>query len=103
AFGHALQALDLWVGPAHEVAIVGDPAAPDTRALVEEVTVRRFLPNRVLAVAAPDDEAARRAVPLLEGRVPVDGRATAYVCRRFVCQLPVTEPAALAAQLTGGV
>ena len=101
AFGHALQALDLWVGPAHEVAIVGDPAAADTRALVEEVTVRRFLPNRVLAVAAPDDEVARRAIPLLEGRVPVDGRATAYVCRRFVCELPVTEPAALAAQLTG--
>ena len=100
AFGHALQALDLWVGPAHEVAIVGDPAAPDTRALVEEVTVRRFLPNAVVAVAAPDDEAARRAVPLLEGRVPVDGRATAYVCRRFVCELPVTEPAALAARLT---
>ncbi len=101
AFGHALQALDLWVGPAHEVAIVGDPAAPDTRALVEEVTVRRFLPNRVLAVAAPDDEAARRALPLLEGRAPVDGRATAYVCRRFVCELPVTEPAALAARLAG--
>mgnify|MGYP000041237424 FL=1 len=101
AFGHALQALDLWVGPAHEVAIVGDPAAPDTRALVEEVTVRRFLPNAVVALAAPDDEAARRRIPLLEGRAPVDGRATAYVCRRFVCELPVTEPAALAAQLTG--
>ncbi len=100
AFGHALQALDLWVGPAHEVAIVGDPAAPDTRALVEEVTVRRFLPNRVLAVAAPGDEAARRAVPLLEGRTTVDGRAAAYVCRRFVCELPVTEPEALAARLS---
>ncbi|HXF71918.1 MAG TPA: thioredoxin domain-containing protein [Actinomycetota bacterium] len=100
AFGHALQALDLWVGPAHEVAIVGDPAAPDTRALVEEVTVRRFLPNRVLAVAAPGDQAARRAVPLLAGRTTVDGRAAAYVCRRFVCELPVTEPEALAARLS---
>ena len=99
AFGHALCALDLHVAPAKEVAIVGDPSAPDTRALVEEVTVRRFLPHRVLAVAAPDDEEARRAVPLLEGRTPVEGRATAYVCRRFVCELPVTEPAALAERL----
>ena len=29
-------------------------------------------------------------VPLLAGRVPVDGAAAAYVCRHFTCQLPVT-------------
>jgi uncharacterized protein YyaL (SSP411 family) len=28
-----------------------------------------------------------------------DGRATAYVCRDFVCQAPVTEAKALRAQL----
>src|SRR5439155_25583260 len=49
-FGAALCALDLYVGPAHEVAIVGDPEAADTRALVEEVIRARFLPNVVLAV-----------------------------------------------------
>jgi uncharacterized protein len=38
-------------------------------------------------------------VPLLADRPAVDGRAVAYVCEHFVCQLPVTEPADLAAQL----
>lgn len=38
-------------------------------------------------------------VPLLEGRVPVDGHAAAYVCERFACQLPVTDVPALEALL----
>jgi len=36
-------------------------------------------------------------------RPAVDGKATAYVCRHFVCQLPVTDPVALAGQLDAGV
>jgi uncharacterized protein YyaL (SSP411 family) len=38
-------------------------------------------------------------VPLLEGRVLVGGRAAAYVCRRFVCDAPVTGREALATLL----
>jgi uncharacterized protein YyaL (SSP411 family) len=33
------------------------------------------------------------SVPLLEQRGLVDGRAAAYVCHDFVCDLPVTSPA----------
>jgi len=101
AFGHALSALDLFLSPAREVAIVGDPNDQQTQALAAEVTVKRFLPNVVLAVAAPDDEESRDAVALLRGRAPVDGRPAAFVCERFACQLPVTDPEALASQLAG--
>ncbi|MGH2635280.1 MAG: thioredoxin domain-containing protein, partial [Actinomycetota bacterium] len=100
-FGHALCALDLYLGPVREVAIVGDPASEATRALADEVAARRFVPNHVLAVAAPDDEASREAVALLLERPQLEGRPTAYVCERFTCKLPVTDPEALAAQLTG--
>jgi uncharacterized protein YyaL (SSP411 family) len=98
-FGHALCALDAYLGPVREVAIVGDPAAEDTRALVAEVTVRRFLPNHVLAVAAPGDAEAAEAVALLLERPQLQGRPTAFVCERFTCRLPVANPEALAAQL----
>jgi uncharacterized protein YyaL (SSP411 family) len=40
-------------------------------------------------------EEARADIPLLEGRTAVDGRPAAYVCRGFVCERPVTDPAAL--------
>ncbi|HZD80922.1 MAG TPA: hypothetical protein VE646_12905, partial [Actinomycetota bacterium] len=57
------------------------------------------LPNHVLAVAAPDDDASRETVPLLRDREPTEGLPTAYVCERFACKLPVTDPQALVAQL----
>ena len=98
-FGHALCALDLYVGPAHEVAIIGDPTANATRALAAEVTDTTYRPNVVLAVAGPNDERATLAVPLLRAREAVDGRPTAYVCERFTCRLPVTDPPSLREQL----
>jgi len=97
-FGRALSALELYLGPSREVAIIGDPDDPRTRFMIDEVA-GRFLPSVVLAVARPDDDASRRAVPLLESRPQRDGLPTAYVCERFVCKLPVTEPDGLAALL----
>jgi uncharacterized protein len=97
-FGLALCALDLHLGPAKEVAVVGSPDDPGTRALVRAVTTNRWLPNVVVAAGAPGSEAAE-IVPLLRDRDPVDGRPAAYVCEHFACRLPVTEVDDLVAQL----
>jgi uncharacterized protein YyaL (SSP411 family) len=99
-FGRALCALDLFIGPVNQIAIVGDPTAKDTRALAD-VTTSEYRPNAVLAVAAPGDERTARTVPLLRDRAAREGRATAYVCERFVCKLPVTDVESLRAQLAG--
>jgi len=95
-FGHALCALDFAVGPVKEVAIVGEPEADDTVALLGVVGSR---PNVVTALARPDDDEAANAIPLLRDRPQIDGRATAYVCERFACKLPVTDAAGLAGLL----
>ncbi len=90
AFAHLLQALDFHLAAVKEVALVGDDVRP-----LERTVRSRFRPHLVLAAGEPD------GVPLLDGRTPVDGRAAAYVCERFACKRPVTEPAELENLLTG--
>ena len=96
AFAYLLGALDRAVHPPLEVAIVGDPSDPATAALAR-VVATRLLPGAVLLAAPPG--VGTDLSPLLVGRDQVDGRPTAYVCRSYACELPVTEPGALAAQL----
>ncbi len=98
--GHWLCALDFYLSTPKEVAVVGDRAATDTKGLLSEV-YRSFLPNRVL-VGMGDEDGASQTSPLMEGRARLDGRATAYVCRQYVCGLPVNDPDALARQLASG-
>ena len=102
-FGRALNALDLHLGPAFEVAVVGGRDDPRTRALVGTVIAERWLPNVVLALGAPGDADAREAVPLLRERSMVDDRPAAYVCEHLTCRLPVTDPHDLLEQLEGAM
>jgi uncharacterized protein YyaL (SSP411 family) len=74
-------------GP-EEIVVVG-PAGPERDALA--LAARRRLGSVVLVADGP-----REDVPLLVGRDAVEGRPAAYVCRGFVCERPVTDPAALA-------
>jgi uncharacterized protein YyaL (SSP411 family) len=91
AFGHLLQAIDFYLAPVREVAIVG----PATQAAELVRTVRAvYRPHVVVAAGDGGD-----GVPLLDGREPVGGRAAAYVCEHFVCQAPVTSAEELAAAL----
>jgi uncharacterized protein YyaL (SSP411 family) len=59
---------------------------------------RRYLPNRVLTGGV---EGSGGDLPLLAGKRARAGRPTAYVCERYACQAPTTEPAELGGQLDG--
>jgi uncharacterized protein YyaL (SSP411 family) len=84
AFGWALCALDLYLSPPRELAILG---GADTE--IARAALSGFAPNTVAAFGPADD------VPLLEGKTLVDGRPAVYVCERFACRAPVTDPAEL--------
>jgi len=81
AFGWMLVALDQHLAPHRELAIVGPPGAP-----VALAAVAAAAPTDVIAFGPADD------VPLLAGRTEVDGSPAVYVCERFACSLPVTDP-----------
>jgi uncharacterized protein YyaL (SSP411 family) len=98
AFARWLCAVDFALGQPVEIAIVGDPAAEATAELLRVVR-GGFRPNKVVALRAPGDAAAARAVPLLADRDALDGRPTAYVCRNYACRAPTSDPSELARQL----
>jgi len=95
AFGHLLGCMDMEVYGAIEVALVGERSAATFRAL-ERTVAERYVPSLVLAGGPPG---LRSTVKLLEDRPLVDGKPTAYVCRGYSCDKPVTEPDVLAGQL----
>jgi uncharacterized protein YyaL (SSP411 family) len=94
AFGWALAvAVALHDGP-REVAVVGPDGDPG-RAELHAVALAAVAPGLVISVGEPDLD----GVPLLVGRPLQAGRAAAYVCRNFTCELPVSDPQALLEQL----
>ncbi|MCS7061615.1 MAG: thioredoxin domain-containing protein [Anaerolineae bacterium] len=96
AFGQWLVAYDLAINPPKEIALVGDPTSSATQALLD-VVFDGFRPNQIVALKRAGETSP---IPLLAGREAIAGQATAYVCRRFACQMPVAEPAALRKQLS---
>ena len=91
AFAQTLQALDFYASAPAEVALVGPLQDSGMAELLAELR-EPYRPHQVLALLQP---LAGSAIPLLHGRVQLGGQATAYVCRNFACQLPVTTRAAL--------
>ncbi|MFE7664742.1 thioredoxin domain-containing protein [Streptomyces celluloflavus] len=85
-------------GP-REVAVVGPPDDPATRAL-HRAALLGTAPGAVVALGAPGSDDAREVV-LLQDRPLVDGRPAAYVCRNFTCDRPTTDPEELAERLRG--
>jgi uncharacterized protein YyaL (SSP411 family) len=84
AVGWALCALDLHLSPPRELAIAGPPDSAVGRAALAP-----FQPRTVVAVGPAS------GVPLLEGKGLVGGSPAVYVCERFACRAPVTDPADL--------
>jgi hypothetical protein len=85
---HWLAALDFMLAPPQGLAIIGDDPGP-----LLAVARACYRPNLVVAAGASGQDLG---IALLEGREALDGKATAYLCRQFSCERPVSNPEELA-------
>jgi len=94
-FGQMLQAIDFAAGPSYEIVIAGERDEENTRALLDRLK-KLYIPNKVVVLNEPADEEIRKLAPYTTGQPMNDERATAYVCRNYSCDRPVTDPGKMA-------
>jgi uncharacterized protein YyaL (SSP411 family) len=88
-----LAACEFYLGQRRQIVIAGERDDAGTQALLRELH-SHFLPNRIALLV--DSEETRRAlsgwIPSVAAMAKANGLASAYVCRDYACQLPVSEP-----------
>ena len=91
-----LCALDASLAKPRQIVIAGKRDAADTQALLREVRAR-FIPNKIVLLADGAEGQAwlSERLEFLKTAQPHDGKAQAFVCENFVCQLPTGDPAKL--------
>lgn len=97
AYPQMLIALDFAIGPSREIVIAGEQEDSGTQKMIRTV-YDRYLPNKVVALHPRESEAAKRIEalsPFIEKQTALGGKPTAYVCKNYVCDLPVTETSKL--------
>jgi uncharacterized protein YyaL (SSP411 family) len=95
AVGQMLAALDFYLGPVQEFAIVGDPRAHETKRVLQAIRAG-LRPNKVVAMKT--GQPGEDLLPLLAGKTST-GPVTTYICRDFTCQAPLVGAAAFQAEL----
>jgi uncharacterized protein YyaL (SSP411 family) len=88
-----MVALDFALQKPQQIVIAGKQHARDTRALMEIVNAD-FRPHSVVLLV--DGKAGQAYLgkhsEAYGAMVPRDGKATAYICEDFVCELPTNDP-----------
>ena len=92
--GHTqlLSAMIFAFGPAYEVVITGDAEAEDTIAMLEVLNLN-YHPNKVTLFRPIGNQKPpiTELAEFTKAQIPIDGKATAYVCKDYTCSAPTTD------------
>ncbi len=90
AYAQSLAALDFLLSAPMEIAVVGTRVDPATQSMIRAVQ-EPFAPNKVVAFGAEGEPDLKDGIPFLSGKVPLSGKPTAYICRNYTCNKPITD------------
>jgi len=92
AYTLLLAALDFGIGPSYEVVIVGQSDGADTQAMTRALN-GVYVPNKVVVLKPSEqrDPEITAIASFIKAHKQIDGKATAYVCRNYACELPTTD------------
>ena len=94
-----LAGVDRYHDRALEIVIVCPNNKAEAQTLLNELGAV-FLPNRVLSVVTVAElSELKQHIPLLDGKLAIKGKATAFVCERGRCELPTSDPKTFAKQI----
>ena len=94
-----LTALDYFLDEPIQVVIVqpGNGSKSDS---LRELVGKTFIPNHAYTFFTESKQKElEKELPVIQGKKPIGGKATAYVCRGPICSLPITEASKLKMEL----
>ncbi len=86
-FGRVLSAMEFHLSATKEIAIIGEAGNELGREIL-----KKYLPDAVVILSS-DAQADSAVIPLLKDRGMIDEKPTAYICKNYVCKLPLTDQA----------
>ncbi|MBP1995506.1 thioredoxin domain-containing protein [Paenibacillus eucommiae] len=102
--GHSLMlaAIDFAYSDSSEIVIAGAAEANETQQMLS-IVQRTFLPNALIILHPKGSagEEVRKLIPLVQDKLALGGKPTAYVCQNFACQAPTADISELAELLDG--
>ncbi|KKK55998.1 hypothetical protein LCGC14_3068930, partial [marine sediment metagenome] len=101
ALSEMLLAVDFYLDKPKEIIIVAPKGKKGAADLLLAEFRKQFLPNRILTVVTEGKKLKSHAkfMPLVQSKFAQNGKATAYVCERGICELPTSDPKVFAQQI----
>ncbi len=101
AMPQMMVAFEFHLAKPKQIIIAGKPDAADAQAMLRAVH-QPFIPNKILLLAdgGKGQVFLGQQLEFIKAVKALEGKATAYVCENYVCQLPTTDVATMKSQLT---
>ena len=101
AAGQMLMALDFYLGPVREFAVVGEPGTAEVRRVVGAINAT-FRPRKVVGLRPVVGSVREDWLPLLAGKHTPPGQVSTYICENFTCAAPLLGAEAVETALKKG-